>query len=154
MNSTNNTEKSNSIGRRARRFGRKVLIIFVLALIAVFLFVYYANYSDGVRAGVVIKVSERGTIFKTREGQLDLLSFGAVESNNQLSQTFNFSVDKGDEELYKQLEDVALTGERVRLRYVEKYASLPWRGETKHFITGVERSGNHTPAKKSSNFPE
>lgn len=106
---------------------------------------------------MVLKVSNKGAIFKTYEGQLDLLSFGAVKSDNQLSQTFEFSIEKDNTKLIEQLEEVALSGERVRLRYDEKYVVLPWRGDTKYFVTEVERAENEkAPVKgnQGTSFPE
>jgi hypothetical protein len=149
------SEKTSSAKTGFKKFMRRLLIIFVLIFIGVMLFFYYGTYSTGVRAGVVLKVSKRGAVFKTYEGQLDLLSFGAVESDNQLSQTFEFSIDKNRETLIADLEDVALSGERVRLRYEEKYVVLPWRGDTKYFVTGVERmAGSDRPLEDGKNFPE
>ncbi|MBL7962690.1 MAG: 6-phosphogluconate dehydrogenase [Flavobacteriales bacterium] len=107
------------------------------------LFIYYASYSTGVRAGVVVKVSRAGVVFKTWEGQLNLQSFGAVQSTpNQLNEIFNFSVERGDKQVIEELQEASLSGERVNLHYVERYARLPWRGSTSYFVTAVERSGN------------
>ena len=78
-------------------------------------------------------------IFKTWEGQLNLQSFGAITSTNSLAEVFEFSIEKGNEELYKTLEDVSLTGERVNLHYQEKYAVLPWKGDSKFFIVKIDR---------------
>jgi len=111
------------------------------------LFYYYASYSEGVRAGTVIKLSKKGVIFKTWEGQLSLNSFGAVKSENQLSEVFEFSVEKGQDSLYKSLEEVSLSGERINLYYIERYGILPWRGSTKYFVERIERSGE-VPDKK------
>ncbi len=148
-------EKTESAKAGMKKFMRRLFVIFILIFIALMLFFYYGVYSTGVRAGVVLKVSNKGAIFKTYEGQLDLLSFGAVKSDNQLSQTFEFSVYKDDNELIRELEEVALSGERVRLRYEEKYVTLPWRGDTKYFCVGVERSDapGESP-KQDSGFPE
>ncbi len=133
-------EKSQSAGKSIRKFFIKVGIVLVLLAIGVTLFLYYMSYSEGVRAGVVLKVSKRGAVFKTYEGQLDIMSFGAIKkADNQLTQTFEFSMYKSDQELIHNLEQVALSGERVNLYYEEKYAMLPWRGETKYFVTKVER---------------
>ncbi|MFT5596890.1 MAG: hypothetical protein ACI8QH_001689, partial [Flammeovirgaceae bacterium] len=83
------------------------------------------------------------------------LSFGAVKSSNQLSQTFEFSIEKDQMNLIKELEEVALSGERIRLRYDEKYVVLPWRGDTKYFVTEVERSENpNVPNKSDADFPQ
>lgn len=149
------SEKTASAKSGAKKFFRRLLAIVVVVFIAVMLFFYYGVYSSGVRAGVVLKVSHKGAIFKTYEGQLDLLSFGAVKSDNQLSQTFEFSIEKDKQELIKALEEVALSGERIRLRYDEKYVVLPWRGDTKYFVTEVEQSDSpDIPNKEDSDFPQ
>lgn len=119
------------------------MLIVALAFVAFMLFIYYASYSTGVRAGVVVKVSRAGVVFKTWEGQLNLQSFGAVQSTpNQLNEIFNFSVERGDKQVIEELQEASLSGERVNLHYVERYARLPWRGSTSYFVTAVERSGN------------
>jgi hypothetical protein len=149
------SEKSASAKSGAKKFFRRLLAIIVILFIAVMLFFYYGVYSSGVRAGVILKVSNKGAIFKTYEGQLDLLSFGAVKSSNQLSQTFEFSIEKDNTELINKLEEAALSGERVRLRYDEKYVVLPWRGDTKYFVTEMEQSENpNIPQKKQGDFPQ
>lgn len=138
-----------------KSFVKWVLFIALVVSIAVMVFLYYGTYSTGVRAGVILKVSEKGALFKTYEGQMDLMSFGAVKDRNQLSQTFEFSVYKDDFRTIQVLEDVALNGERVNLRYEEKYVALPWRGDTKYFAIGVERISN--PVRKGTdknNYPE
>lgn len=116
------------------------ITLFSLGVLTV-LFLYYGVYAEGVRAGTVIKLSKKGVVFKTWEGQLDLKSFGAVKSSNQLSEVFEFSVEKRHDSLYSALEEVSLSGERINLYYVERYAILPWRGSTKYFVTKVDRSG-------------
>jgi hypothetical protein len=133
---------------RAKKFFRRLIAIIVLLFIGVMLFIYYANISEGTRSGVIVKISKRGAIFKTYEGQMDLGSFGAVKDANQLSQTFNFSVEKGHDELIEELEQVSLSGERVQIRYKEKYAVLPWRAETTYFVYDIVRAENPKPQQK------
>lgn len=148
------SEKTSAAKSGMKKFFRRLLILVILLFIAVMLFFYYATYSEGTRAGVVLKVSKKGALFKTYEGQLDLLSFGAVKSENQLSQTFEFSIDKDNTELIEELKDVALSGERVRLNYKEKYVTLPWRGDTKYFVTGVVRMDNPNKPDLNDSFPD
>lgn len=109
-------------------------------------FLYYGTYSEGVRAGTVIKLSRKGVVFKTWEGQLNIRSFGAVNSDNSLSEVFEFSIESDQETIIKSLQEVSLSGERVNLHYIERYRTLPWRGSTKYFITRVERSPQKTPS--------
>lgn len=126
-------------------------IIITFLLIISLLFLYYGIYSEGVRAGVVIKVSKKGMLFKTNEGQLNLNSFGALKKeSNQLSETFDFSIQKGNDELYQKLEEVSLTGERINLHYLERYAVLPWRGETKYFVVKIDRANKPTKPKNDN----
>ena len=119
---------------------KKFLVRFLLIviLLGAGLFFHFGVYSEGVRAGMVVKISKKGTLFKTYEGQLDLQSFGAVRSSNKLSQTFAFSLYDDSAQLVDKLEEAALNGTRVRLRYEEKYIALPWLGDTKYFVTSVE----------------
>lgn len=142
MNAIPNNTPSPTIGQRFKRIAVRAGLIILGLFVAWVLFLYYASYSEGTRAGMVIKLSKRGVVFKTWEGQLNLQTFGAVTPNgNALNEVFNFSVENGEDSLYRVLEEASLTGERVNLHYVERYARLPWRGETKYFITAVERSG-------------
>lgn len=130
--------------------GFSLFAIFLL----VFLFLYYGTYSKGERAGVVVKISEKGYIFKTFEGQLNTLIPGAVGSTQQTM--FYFSVDRDRQDVIQALREAALTGERVGLEYEEKYVQFFWRGDTKYFITGVKRTGklpDPPPTLPPSNAP-
>jgi uncharacterized protein YwgA len=116
--------------------------IFLLILVVgggVFSFYYWGSYSEGVRSGMVVKISKKGLIFKTYEGQLNLQTFGANKSPNMVSESFEFSVESNREDIFKILEEVSLSGERVSLKYTERLAVFFWRGDTKYFVTEVER---------------
>lgn len=123
-----------------------ILGIVLILSIGWITFLYYGTYSEGVRAGTVIKLSRKGVVFKTWEGQLNIRSFGAVSSDNSLSEVFEFSIESDQEAIIKSLQEVSLSGERVNLHYIERYRTLPWRGSTKYFITRVERSPQKTPS--------
>ncbi len=123
---------------------KKFLIIsgvsILLIVIAVASFFYFGSYSTGIRAGVVIKLSERGFLFKTYEGQLNIGTFGAFKNeDNQLTTVFEFSVPRDRKDVIQALQEVSLTGERVNLHYEEKYFKYFWLGDTKYLITKVER---------------
>lgn len=126
--------------RKSKRAFRVFLIAVVAIIIGVFLFYNYAVYDEGVRAGIVVRISKKGVIFKTYEGQLNLESFGALRGTNPIASTFDFSVSGSDENVIKDLEAASLSGERVNLKYIKRYGSFPWRGETQYFIVQVERS--------------
>jgi hypothetical protein len=118
---------------------RRILLIAVVGLIGVFSFYYWGTYSEGIRSGMVVKISKKGLLFKTYEGQLNLQTFGANKSPNIVSESFEFSVESDKADVIKVLEEASLSGERVSLKYTEHLAKFFWRGDTKYFVTEVER---------------
>ncbi len=118
---------------------KRIFLIAIVAVIALFSFSYWGTYSEGVRSGMVVKISKKGWLFKTYEGQLNLQTFGANKSPNLVSESFEFSVESDKEAVIKALEEASLSGERVSLKYEERLAKFFWRGDTKYFVTEVER---------------
>ena len=88
------------------------------------------SYSDGDRAGVLQKFSQRGWICKTYEGELAMYVVAGVAP-----QIWNFSVR--DETVAAEL--TRAVGQHVRLHYSE-HRGLPTDcfGETDYFVDGVE----------------
>ncbi len=131
------SEKIDEGVKRTKSFFRRLLIgLLVLAVLAGVGYMLYANYtySEGTRAGNLIKISRKGMVFKTYEGQLKLGGIDLSNPNEGLSDTWSFSV--ADETLVKQLEK--LQGQRVVLRYKEINQSMPWQGDTNYFILSIE----------------
>jgi len=91
-------------------------------------------------AGKILRVSEKGMLFKTTEGKINLETFGALKGASPIAESFDFSIESDQEELINQLKEAALSGERVNLHFVKRYMTFPWRGDTKYFATSVERS--------------
>ncbi|MBI3219716.1 MAG: 6-phosphogluconate dehydrogenase [Bacteroidetes bacterium] len=118
---------------------KRIVIILLVAVVALFSFSYWGTYSDGIRSGMVVKISKKGWVFKTYEGQLNLQTFGANKSPNLVSESFEFSVESDQQAVIKALEEASLSGERVSLKYEERLAKFFWRGDTKYFVTEVER---------------
>ncbi|HCR55046.1 MAG TPA: 6-phosphogluconate dehydrogenase [Cytophagales bacterium] len=108
--------------------------------IATLSFAYWGTYEKGVMAGKVLRITEKGVIFKTHEGKISLDSFGALKGVSPVAETFDFSVESDQTEVIQKLSDVALSGERVNLYFVKRYMRFPWRGDTKYFVTKVERT--------------
>lgn len=112
---------------------KKILILTITGIIAVFFliysFIYFVPYSEGVRSGELIKISRKGVLAKTWEGEISQGISGA--------QIFTFSVLDKNKEVIEKLKEYQ--GEYVRLDYVERYATFFWLGDTKYFITNVEQ---------------
>lgn len=110
---------------------RSGLVILLLGILAGSVAIF-ANFSDGYRAGRVIKLSRKGYVFKTWEGQLNL------EALSQDEGIWEFSVHRGDDEIREKIDDAVKEGYRVKLYYKEKYFQFDWRGKTQYFIYDVE----------------
>ena len=120
---------------------KRILILVIIIGIGVMAFLYWGVYERGVMAGKVLRISEKGILFKTHEGKLNLETFGALKGTSPIAESFDFSVENGEPHVVRQLGEVALSGERVNLYFVKRYVAFPWRGETNYFVTKVERRG-------------
>jgi hypothetical protein len=110
-----------------------IVFILVLALVITFL-VFNFTYSEGSRAGVLMKFSKRGYVFKTYEGELNTGGVGNIANTAQVNQVWNFSVkEEGFADTLHLYE-----GKRVILFYQQKIKHLPWQGETDYFVNRVQ----------------
>ncbi len=100
----------------------------VLGIALYFTVIYFVIFSEGYRAGQLVKVTHKGLIFKTWEGEI---SQGVSDA-----QIFRFSVEDNEEEVIEDLKN--LQGKMVKLTYKERFSTFPWWGDTKYYITDVE----------------
>ena len=119
------------------KFFKRVLLFFVILFILVLAGTYFYfnyTYSEGSRAGMLMKFSEKGYVFKTYEGELNLGGINPLPGNTIANNIWKFSV-KNDSiaDLLKSKE-----GQMLRLHYREKVRNLPWQGDTKFFVDGVD----------------
>ncbi|HRI78861.1 MAG TPA: hypothetical protein PLR06_04930 [Cyclobacteriaceae bacterium] len=127
------------VKRKTKSFMKKFLLVVFILGIAVFSFLYWGTYESGIWAGKVISVSNKGMIFKTYEGKLNVETFGSLKGASPIAESRDFSVEGSETELIKTLEEVALSGERVNLKFKKRYMRFFWRGDTNYFVTEVER---------------
>jgi len=113
-----------------RKFLVKIIIGAVLLLALYFVAVYYLTFSEGFRAGELVKISHKGIIFKTWEGKL---SQGISEELQ-----FEFSIEEHEKQVIEDLKN--LQGQKVKLTYKERFGTFPWLGDTKYYVTKVERT--------------
>jgi len=115
---------------------RLFLFLFVLPALLLsgytWLTLHYA-YSTGQRSGYIQKISEKGWLCKTWEGELAMTTVPGTAP-----QIFLFSVR--DDATAHQIEQVA--GQRVALDY-QQHKGIPSScfGETEYFVTGVRTIG-------------
>lgn len=115
---------------------KRILIIIavscLLILTSYFAFVYYVPYSNGYRSGELIRMSHKGVIMKTWEGEISQGVSG--------SQIFRFSVLDSDQKVVDDLNK--LEGQYVKLTYVERYKTFSWWGDTHFFVTAVKKENS------------
>lgn len=116
---------------------KKFFFIFFLLLLAagiIYYFIAGMSYSEGTRSGILTKVSKKGYIIKTYEGELNVGGFSQGDGTIMPASIFRFSVT--DKEVYKKLEE--LQGRKVVLSYRQVMKNFFWQGDTDYFITEVQ----------------
>ncbi len=73
------------VKRKTISFVKRIVVIAIVLGIAVFAFLYFATFESGVMAGKVLRISEKGMIFKTYEGKLNLDTFGALKGASPIA---------------------------------------------------------------------
>lgn len=108
-----------------------IVAVLLLVLGGYFAYTQY-TYSEGTRAGILLKFSTKGYVFKTHEGQLNLGGVSA-QNNTLINNFWDFSVN--DAEIAKTLE--GMEGKKVQLHYKQIMHQFFWQGETPYFVDEV-----------------
>lgn len=119
-------QKKSHLGRWLFR-----LIVVPLALVSLYTWIMLNwSYSSGDRNGFVQKLSKKGWVFKTWEGEMAMANVPGV-----MPEKFYFSVR--DDAIADKINKTM--GKRVSLEY-EEHIGLPvnWFGETGHFVINVK----------------
>jgi hypothetical protein len=123
-------DQVNSAKQSTMRFFRRLfiglLVVTLLGVVITFVLTQFP-YSEGDRAGVVSKLSRKGYIIKTSEGELNVGAQGQV--GNMSNNLWAFTIAGGD---------AMTSGNRVKLHYEQRYLKFFWMGDTEYFITKVE----------------
>lgn len=116
-----------------KRMVQRILWILLLVGIlggGVYYLVRTYTLSDGNRSGVLFKISRKGILFKTYEGQLHL--GGSIQMTDQ--SVWNFSAQNAA--VYEKLQQ--FEGKNVTVHYKEVVNSFPWQGETNYLVDDVQ----------------
>ena len=132
-------EPKPAIAARQKKRNWKLLLVFIFLVLPALVFAAYTwislhyTYSSGQRSGYIQKISKKGWICKTWEGELAMTTVPGTAP-----QIFQFSVR--DDAVANELEEAA--GKRVALSY-EQHKGIPTTcfGETEYFVTGVRVVG-------------
>ncbi len=118
---------------QAKTFIKYVTLLLLIPILLFVLYIWAAltwTYSSGERAGYVQKLSQKGWICKTYEGELILVSMPGTQAEKFFFTVRNKAVAKKINET---------VGQRVRLIY-EEHKGLPTTcfGDTAYFVTDVQ----------------
>ncbi len=125
--------KAKAVGHKwLLRVGIGIPLLFMLGATTYTLFTLNFSYSKGERVGFVQKLSKRGWICKTNEGDLAMVNMAG-----QQAEIFTFTVP--DDKVSKEIEGYA--GHRVVLEY-EEHRGIPSNcfGDTGYFVVGVKKT--------------
>lgn len=94
---------------------------------------YFYTYSEGYRAGLLQKFSNKGSIFKTYEGEIILSSVSSTRDITLASEKFFFSLV--NKNLVRQFD--TLQGQQVIVHYKQKNSPAFWRGDSDYLVDSV-----------------
>ena len=119
--------------RKTKKFFRWIIFLVVIFL-GVFIYMkYFFDYSEGYRAGLLQKFSNKGIAFKTYEGELILSSVSSNKDVAIASEKFLFTMVNKD--LIRQFD--TLQGQNVIVHYIQKGGAVFWRGDSKYLVDSV-----------------
>ena len=133
-------ENSNTLNnpRKKSKWGKRLMIVIAILLVAFFAYFFICgrSYSVGTRTGIVIKISHKGYIIKTYEGELNLGGVSEGDGTIMPNHIWNFSVEKHNQSIY---DDLTMSeGKHVRLYYREVIKNLFWQSDTPYLVEKVE----------------
>lgn len=112
---------------------RKIVTITLISIVVVWWIYYFIcglTYSEGTRSGILTKVSKKGFVFKTFEGELNIGGIDQGDGTIMPHTVFKFSIE--DDKTYKKLD--SLQGRKVIVHYNQVIKNFFWQGETDYFV--------------------
>ena len=129
----NFNEKPNWIGR----------ILGIGAFLVIFCGIFYLNFhgiqkviSEGEMTGVITRISHKGILYKTWEGELNIGSISTDKGGIVTPDKWYFSIE--NENIIPLLKEKASKGERVTLIYKRLFIASVKQGETNYLIMAIK----------------
>ncbi len=100
--------------------GPIVVICAILCLVIVSFFGgLMPDYSDGDRSGIVVKISKKGVIWKSWEGEMLLGGMTRDQDGTMVPTTWKFSLPASAVDLANEISAASNSGKRVTISYSE-----------------------------------
>jgi hypothetical protein len=134
MISTSKSEAWTKLGGKIKRFFRWLIFLFVVFLGVFVYFKYFFTYSEGYRAGLLQKFSNKGVIVKTYEGEMILSSVSSTRDVALASEKFQFTVT--NKNLIREFD--TLQGENIIVHYRQKKGAIFFRGDSPYLVDSIK----------------
>ena len=134
VDSTSKPSPGSVILRGIKKVIKWLLILIIIFGVSLIYWKYFFTYSEGYRAGLLQKFSNKGAIFKTYEGEMILSSVSSNRDVAIASEKFLFTVT--NKSLVRQFD--TLQGQSVIVHYKQKNAPLFWRGDSPYLVDSVK----------------
>jgi hypothetical protein len=118
-----------------KRIAIIAICLLIISLVS-YIFICGITYSSGARTGIVLKISQKGFLFKTYEGELNLGGISEGDGTIMPTRIWNFSVDRHDTAVYNAL--IRTQGKHMRLYYKEVMKNFFWQSDTPYIIQKAE----------------
>ena len=123
-----------SVVNRTKRIFKWLVFLVILFLAGFIYWKYFYIYSEGYRAGLLQKFSNKGAFFKTYEGEMILSSVASTRDVALASEKFQFTVINKD--IVRQFD--TLQGLNVIVHYKQMNGAVFWRGDSKYLVDSVK----------------
>lgn len=113
-----------------------VALLFLLGALLLIPLMVKGDGSKGIGTGVPVKLSYKGWIFKTWEGELML---GGIDAKNGVPYVWEFSVcDKNKKDVIEVLNKAMNEHKLVAIEYVSPVIGWKWKQKTKYCVDSVK----------------
>ena len=103
-------------------------VVFIMSLV-----VSFGDNSEGVRKGVPVKLSYKGWVWKTHEGQL---SISGLQSGG-VPYIWEFTVCSKNTDLIKKIHDALDKGEQITVKYTSPLLYFKWIQKSQYCVLDV-----------------
>jgi hypothetical protein len=134
MSPTTKSEAWTKFEGKIKRFFRWLIFLIVVFLGVFVYFKYFFTYSEGYRAGLLQKFSNKGVIVKTYEGEMILSSVSSTRDVALASEKFQFTVT--NKNLIREFD--TLQGENIIVHYRQKKGAIFFRGDSPYLVDSIK----------------
>jgi len=119
--------------KQTKRILKWILTLSIIFVCTFLYWKYFYTYSEGFRAGLLQKFSNKGTFFKTYEGEMILSSVSSTSNVTLASDKFFFSVPRKN----LSIQFDTLQGRNVIVHYIQKNGAVFWRGDSEYLVDSI-----------------